>query len=210
MKSWNLIHTTLFAAMIFAAVSCKKDPEPQQTENREKIIEIKTSEGSMYMWLYKETPQHRDNFLKLVSEGFYDSTTFHRVIPDFVIQGGDPNSQDSDSTNDGFGGPGYTIPAEFVSGITHKYGAVGAARNNNPAKASNGSQFYIVTDVNGEHTLDMNYTVFGYVFSGMSQAVNISKKPRNANNRPYTDVKMDLNVVEKTLTELKNEFGFQP
>lgn len=208
---FNLSFAALLAVLILTSGSCKKDEnDPITPEAKEKIIEIKTSEGTMYMWLYKETPLHRDNFLKLAGEGFFDSTTFHRVIPDFVIQGGDPNSKDSDTTNDGSGGPGYTIAAEFRDSIKHIYGAVGAARNNNPAKASNGSQFYIVTDVNGEPTLNMNYTVFGYVFSGMSQAVNISKKPRNIKDRPHVDVIMDVNVIEKTLTELKAEFGFEP
>lgn len=201
----------------FAAItanSCKKKPvDVTKPEPSEEIVEIKTADGIMYMWLYKQTPLHRANFLKLASEGFFDSTTFHRIVPDFVIQGGDPNSKDADTTNDGTGGPGYTIPAEFVDTITHIYGAVGAARNNNPAKASNGSQFYIVVDKNGEPSLNKNYTVFGLIFSGMDIAKTISLKPRNLSNpkdRPYVNVVMDVNVVKKTLKELKTEFNFSP
>jgi peptidylprolyl isomerase/peptidyl-prolyl cis-trans isomerase B (cyclophilin B) len=176
----------------------------------EKIMQVHTDFGDMYIWLFKETPLHRANYLNLAYTGYLDSTTFHRTVKDFVIQGGDPNSKDADSTNDGFGGPGYTIPAEFVSALKHDYGAVGAARDNNPQKASNGSQFYIVVDQNGEHTLDTRYTVFGKVISGMDVAVVISKQPQNSNNRPYTNIKMDVNLLEFSLDELKTKFNFTP
>jgi cyclophilin family peptidyl-prolyl cis-trans isomerase len=176
----------------------------------EKIIELKTSFGTMYMWLYKQTPKHRENFLKLADSGFFDNTTFHRIIQDFVIQGGDPNSKDTDPSNDGLGGPPYTIPAEFVDSIKHDNGAVGAARNNNPAKASNGSQFYIVTNAAGVHSLDKNYTVFGKLLSGIDIATTLSKQSKNSSDRPLQDIKMDVNVVEKTLAQLKSEFNFVP
>jgi cyclophilin family peptidyl-prolyl cis-trans isomerase len=194
--------------------SCKKIIElPGPIVPTEDIIEIKTTDGTMYMWLYKQTPLHRANFLKLAGEGFFDSTTFHRIVPAFVIQGGDPNSKDADSTNDGIGGPGYTIPAEFVDSIKHIYGAVGAARDNNPAKASNGSQFYIVVDPNGEPTLNKNYTVFGQIIGNKDLAVTLSLKPRNKVNpkdRPYSNISMDVNVVKFTLAELKSQFNFTP
>lgn len=106
--------------------------------------EITTPKGRMVIQLYDETPLHRDNFRKLADEGFYDGTLFHRVIQRFMIQGGDPNSKDEDPMNDGQGGPGYRIPAEFVPGLFHRRGALAAARDNNPERASNGSQFYIV------------------------------------------------------------------
>lgn len=97
--------------------------------------------------LYDATPLHKENFVKLVKKGYYDSTTFHRVIHQFMIQGGDPNSKDSNPNNDGLGGPGYTIPSEFNSNLFHKKGALAAARQPdaiNPKKESSGSQFYIV------------------------------------------------------------------
>jgi cyclophilin family peptidyl-prolyl cis-trans isomerase len=162
------------------------------------------------MWLYKNTPLHRANFLKLSAEGYFNGTTFHRVIPNFVIQGGDPNSKDADSTNDGSGGPAYTIPAEFNDSLTHVFGAVGAARDGNPAKASNGSQFYIVVAPAGQHGLDKNYTVFGLVFSGMATATKIVNSPRNASDRPYTPQVIESTVIEMTLAELKSRFGFVP
>lgn len=111
------------------------------------FFEISTPMGAMIIELYDDTPIHRDNFKKLAGEGFFDSTTFHRVIGGFMIQGGDPNSKDDNPNNDGMGDPGYTIPAEIVPGRYHKRGALATARagdNMNPDRESNGSQFYIV------------------------------------------------------------------
>jgi len=109
---------------------------------------ISTSFGDMMVELYNETPQHRDNFIKLVEERFYDGTLFHRVIPNFMIQGGDPDSKGAaPNVQLGNGGPGYTIPAEFVDGLYHKKGVLAAARLGdavNPKKESSGSQFYLV------------------------------------------------------------------
>jgi peptidylprolyl isomerase/peptidyl-prolyl cis-trans isomerase B (cyclophilin B) len=199
--------------MITVFMSCKKStPKTEDTPQAatEQIIELKTSFGSMYIWLYKQTPLHRANFLSLAETGYYDSCTFHRIIQDFVIQGGDPNSKDSDPSNDGSGGPAYTIPAEFVDSLKHDYGAIGAARTNNPAKASNGSQFYIVTNKAGQHSLDKNYTVFGKLLSGHDIAYTISTQQKDGSDRPITDIKMDVNVVKKTLEQLKTEFNFIP
>ncbi len=106
--------------------------------------EISTPKGRMVVQLFDETPLHRDNFRKLADEGYYDGTLFHRVIPGFMIQGGDPNSKDDDPMNDGQGGPGYRVPAEIVPTLFHRRGALAAARDNNPERASSGSQFYIV------------------------------------------------------------------
>jgi len=108
---------------------------------------IDTPEGRMVVRLLDATPQHRDNFKKLVAEGVYDSTLFHRIIEGFMIQGGDPNSKDDDPRNDGQGGPGYTLPAEIQPDLIHRRGALAAARQGdaqNPERRSSGSQFYIV------------------------------------------------------------------
>ena len=116
-------------------------------QERAKAV-ISTPYGEMVIELYNETPQHRDNFIKLAKEGFYDGTLFHRVIPNFMIQGGDPDSRGAaPSVQLGNGGPGYTIPAEFAEGLYHKKGVLAAARLGdavNPKKASSGSQFYLV------------------------------------------------------------------
>ena len=111
-------------------------------------VTIKTTEGDITVRLYDETPRHRDNFLKLAQEGYYNGTLFHRVIKNFMIQGGDPNSKGAPAgVQLGTGGPGYTIPAEILPQFIHKRGALAAARQGdevNPERASSGSQFYIV------------------------------------------------------------------
>jgi cyclophilin family peptidyl-prolyl cis-trans isomerase len=213
----------ILLSFLFLIVACKKDDSddsgikttttttsaatPQDTT--EELIELKTNFGTMYMWLYKETPQHRSNFLNLAKEQYFDSTTFHRCVKNFVIQGGDPNSKDADTTNDGSGGPGYTIPAEIDTSLfKHKRGAVGAARTNNPAKASSGSQFYIVLPKGGTPTLDNNYTVFGEIIGGMEVADTIVLQPQNAKNRPYTDIRMDINIIKRTRKQLRDQFNF--
>ena len=129
-------------------------------------VVLETVCGDIVLELHPEdAPQTVANFTKLVQKGFYDSLTFHRVVPGFVIQGGDPNSKDDNPFNDGDGGPGYTIPAEIKA--RHVKGAVAMARKGdqvNPERASNGSQFYIA--LRDLAQLDGGYTVFGQVVSG--------------------------------------------
>ena len=124
-----------------------KDWSKLNSQERTKVL-ISTSFGDMMVVLYNETPQHRDNFIKLVKKNFYDGTLFHRVVPNFMIQGGDPDSKGAASgVRLGNGGTGYTIPAEFVDGLYHKKGVLAAARLGdavNPKKESSGSQFYLV------------------------------------------------------------------
>jgi cyclophilin family peptidyl-prolyl cis-trans isomerase len=139
----------------------------------------------------KDAPLHAANFKKLVKSGFYEKCTFHRVMPGFMIQGGDPNSKDADKSNDGMGGPGYTIPAEIKA--KHEKGSLAAARLSdeaNPKRESSGSQFYIVT---GEAShLDGQYTVFGKVIKGFDIAQKIEKVKRDARDNPEEKV-----VIEK-------------
>ena len=133
-------------------------------------MKISTKYGDMVAELYDETPIHRDNFIKLVKEGFYNGTLFHRVIPGFMIQGGDPVSkEDTPSISVGNGGPGYTLPAEFNPQFFHKKGALAAARMGdavNPKKESSGSQFYIVEgQVYDINTIDLFANRMGAEFS---------------------------------------------
>ncbi len=116
------------------------------TATKERLVQIKTDYGTMLIRLSDSTPLHRDNFIKLVKEGFYDSLLFHRVIEGFMIQGGDPNSKNADSAAVlGMGeAPGDRIPAEFKPNLIHKKGALAAARDDNPEKASSNCQFYLV------------------------------------------------------------------
>jgi cyclophilin family peptidyl-prolyl cis-trans isomerase len=115
---------------------------------KNQYVRIKTSYGECIIRLYNETSKHRDNFVKLVKQGFYNGTLFHRVIQNFMIQGGDPDSKDTTKAKPGAelgnGDVGYTVPAEFRDSLFHKRGVLAAARDDNPAKASSGCQFYIV------------------------------------------------------------------
>jgi peptidyl-prolyl cis-trans isomerase B (cyclophilin B) len=113
-------------------------------KDRKRDVLLQTSLGDIVIRLSDSTPLHRDNFLKLVKVGFYDGVLFHRVIRNFMIQSGDPDSKNAPAGKPlGNGGPSYTVPAEFVPGLFHKKGVIAAARDNNPAKASSGSQFYL-------------------------------------------------------------------
>jgi len=137
-------------------ISCTKNEDTPTESTTDEIVIISTDFGDMYVVLYDETPLHKANFLKLAKEGFYNSTTFHRVMKDFMIQGGDPNSKDEIPFNDGQGGPGYTVDAEFNSKFVHKKGALAAARKpdqQNPERKSSGSQFYIVHGVSVDNSM---------------------------------------------------------
>ena len=192
------------------------------------IIEITTEYGVMMAELYDATPQHRDNFLKLAEEGYFNDLLFHRVIDGFMIQGGDPNSKNAAAgTALGSGGPGYQVPGEFVDSLVHIRGAIAAARtgdNVNPERKSSGSQFYIVQgspvdasmldmlekrkglkytpeqraaylEQGGTPFLDRDYTVFGQVTAGLDVVDQIARVPKDARDRPKTDVKMTVKVI---------------
>ena len=156
------------------------------------MYDIVTDLGTIRIRLYNETPKHRDNFMKLASSGFYNGILFHRVIDGFMIQTGDPLTKDpSKSDYYGTGGPGYTIPAEFNPVLTHKKGAVAAARRGdaaNPKKASSGSQFYIVQDETTCHQLDGQYTVFGETVEGLDVIDKIASVSTDARDCPLNDV----------------------
>lgn len=142
----NIQFFTLFAILsMVVAAGCESMAGKKE---KEQLVLIETTAGNIKVKLYNQTPKHRDNFIKLVKEGYFDGTLFHRVISDFMIQGGDPNSRNAKPGEFlGNGGPGYTIPAEFDSTLFHKKGSLAAAREGdkvNPEKASAGSQFYIV------------------------------------------------------------------
>ena len=178
---------------------------------REDIVTIHTEFGDIVLLLFDETPKHKQNFLELAKGGFYDSTTFHRVMDGFMIQGGDPNSKDDDITNDGIGGPGFTIEAEFNPQFTHNKGALAAARQPdhvNPEKASSGSQFYIVEGDDGAHQLDGDYTVFGQTISGLDVVEKIALQPLGYRHRPVTDIKMTMEVTSMSRKKIAKKYGY--
>lgn len=163
----------------------------------EPVFDIVTSMGTIKVRLYKDTPRHRDNFAKLAVGGFYDRVKFHRVIKDFMIQGGDPNSRnDADLDSWGQGGPGYNLPAEMrdESGAPlhrHKRGALAAARRGdmaNPFKESSGSQFYLVQNPDACIHLDGEYTVFGETVAGFNVIDRIAESETDRYDRPTPPV----------------------
>lgn len=189
---------TLFA-LVSVLISQAQTTTTPVIPTEDYLVTISTSYGDMVLLLYNQTPLHKKNFIKLAQEHYYDGTTFHRVILDFMIQGGDPNSKDSVTTNDGIGGPGYTIPAEFNPALKHDKGALAAARMGdemNPARESSGSQFYIVQNKNGTPFLNNHYTVFGQVISGFDVIDKIAQVQVDGSSRPFKDVKMKVTVVK--------------
>ena len=154
---------------------------------------IKTSFGNIKFNLVPDiAPETVRNFSQLTKSGFYDGTLFHRIIPGFMIQGGDPNTKNPDKSTWGQGGPGYNLKAEFNS-RSHLRGIVSMARANDPDSA--GSQFFIVTS--DSTFLDRQYTVFGEVVDGMEVADKIVNLPRDGNDCPKQEAKM----LEVTISE---------
>lgn len=274
----------LLCSVFFLVTSCA-----QKTDH---VVTIKTRYGDMVAILYDETPKHKENFIKLAREHYYDSLTFHRVIEGFMIQGGDPDSKKAGKdVRLGNGGPGYTIPAEFNNKLFHEKGALSAARlgdQMNPEKASSGSQFYIVqgtpqsesrirldqekygkalqqffqkpenkvyfdsintffqtrdekgyeaylsklkpvvekqlgvsvekevnpeivkayTTVGGTPQLDGQYTVFGKVIKGLEVIDKIASQPKDPNDRPLEDVRMQVTVEEMPRRKIEKTYGY--
>lgn len=166
------------------------------------MIRIKTTLGDITVRLYDETPLHKANFEKLVGDGFYNGTIFHRVIAGFMNQGGDPNTIPGNEANGrpGTGGPGYTIPAEIHPHLKHKKGALASARlgdQMNPRRESSGSQFYIVNADGGAHFLDGQYTVFGEVVDGMDVVDAIAATKTLPGDMPVNRIEMTMEIVNE-------------
>ncbi|MES2701112.1 MAG: peptidylprolyl isomerase [Bacteroidota bacterium] len=190
-------------------------------------VRIETEYGNITVMLYDNTPQNTANMVKLAKEHFYDSTLFHRCIPKFVIQGGDPDSKHAKPGQAlGNGGLAYRVPAEINEVAYHKRGALAVARDNTPDKSGSATQFYIVvgrpfTDVEldnaekragrkftaaqrevyktqgGTPHLDGNYTVFGEVLEGMDVVDKIANEPRDGGDRPNKDIAMKVRLMKK-------------
>jgi cyclophilin family peptidyl-prolyl cis-trans isomerase len=166
-------------------------------EAKKQVVVLLTPVGRIVIELDDvAAPRTCGNFRKLVSSGFYNGTIFHRVIPHFMIQGGDPNTKGDNRASYGQGDPGYTVPAEI--GLKHSVGAVAMARQPdavNPQKESNGSQFYIC--VANCPSLDGEYTVFGRVIAGMDVATKISELPRDDHNDPNARIEIEARLETK-------------
>lgn len=215
-----------------AAASFGQQDIKLKKKDRKRDIEMVTTEGTIVLRLSDSTPLHRDNFLRLVKSKYYDSALFHRVIKNFMIQGGDPDSKRAAAgVALGEGGPSYKVPAEFRTTLFHKKGVLAAARDNNPEKASSGSQFYIVqgkkfTDagldsvetfrlkrklpqehrevyktIGGTPHLDQNYTVYGEVVKGLDVVDRIAAVPTS--RTPPDRPVTDVRILKAKLVKRK-------
>ena len=180
-KLFRIVAIFLFG--VFGVSTWVQAGEVAVIQTTKGVIEIAFMEG--------KAPGHVKNFKDLANKKFYDGTTFHRVIPGFMIQGGDPNSKSPDKSNHGMGGPGYTIKAEF-NDVPHERGIVSMARSKHPDSA--GSQFFIV--VKDSHFLDGNYTVFGKVIKGMDVVDQIVNAPKDARDNPKARIEMEKVKIE--------------
>ncbi len=203
------------------------------------LVVIGTPSGDMTVLLSEKTPLHRENFIRLAQEGFYNGLLFHRVIEGFMIQGGDPESKNAPAGAAlGNGSHGPRIPAEFNPGLYHKKGALAAARDNNPKKESSGCQFYIVQGkkwkedelgkqierasrkpaeeqkntyltLGGTPHLDGNYTVFGEVIDGLDVIDKIASVETDNRDRPVQDVPMKVEVKVWKKKKISKKFNYQ-
>lgn len=197
MRGFNTVNKTILLFVFWGVISCT----PKQKESTFPIGQIKTEKGEMLFWLYDETPVHKASFIKLANENYWDTLTFNRVIENFVIQGGCPD------TPEGFSDSPYLLKPEFNDSIKHIYGAIGAGRDNNPEKLSAGCQLYIVQNKEGIPRLDGDYMIFGQIFKGLDVLDAIAKVETDSLDTPLQGIKLDVNVVELTEKELQ-EYGF--
>jgi len=187
-----LLLMTFFVVSAYAGPVSKKFTKEEIKKMSETKAVIETKFGNMEIRFFPDAaPDHTSNFIELAKKGFYNGTTFHRVMPGFMIQGGDPNSKSEDRTTHGMGSPGYTIKAEFNE-RSHKKGILSMARSADPDSA--GSQFFIC--VADAPFLDRQYTVFGEVVSGMDVADKIVSQTRDKRDNPLERVEMKVKIVE--------------
>lgn len=185
--------TFLFAHSASAEMKSKKFTQEEIRKMADTRAVIETKFGNIELKFFPEVaPNHVNNFVELAKKGFYDGTIFHRVIPGFMIQGGDPNSRNANKAAHGTGGPGHTVKAEF-NDKPHKRGILSMARAADPNSA--GSQFFIC--VADAPFLDKQYTVFGEVVSGMDAVDKIVSQPRDPRDNPNERIEMKVKIIEK-------------
>ena len=227
--------TTLF---ILALFFLNQSTEAQS--KKDYLVTIGTPWGEMHAVLFDKTPKHKANFLKLVDDKFYDGLLFHRIIDGFMIQGGDPNSRKAKPKETlGNGDAGYKVDAEILPDLFHKKGVLAAARDNNPAKASSGCQYYIVQGkmwndstlqqqmarspqrvfteqqkqvyktIGGTPHLDGNYTVFGQVIDNLWVIDSVAMQKRDAQNRPLVDLPMTISCKKMRKKKITKLYGWE-
>jgi peptidyl-prolyl cis-trans isomerase B (cyclophilin B) len=186
MKKIILFTTLLFAS--WSIVQAQSDLIP--------VGYIHTPLGDLWVELDDRTPEHKKSFIELAKAGYWDSLTFNRVIPNFVAQGGCPD------TPDGFTDPNYLLKPEFHPDLTHVYGAIGAGRDDNPGKLSARCQFYIVQNPAGLHRLDGDYTVFGHIIKGMDIVDLLVREARDSKDEPLRPISLKVEIKYLSAKEL--------
>ena len=194
LRAGFLICSLFLIAQFIHAQTVNKNFTPEEIKKMsETTAIIETKFGNIELRFFPDVaPNHVNNFIELSKKGFYDGTLFHRVIPNFMIQGGDPNTKSADRSKHGTGGPGHTVKAEFNNRL-HKRGTLSMARSAHPDSA--GSQFFIC--VADAPFLNQKYTAFGEVISGMEVADKIVSQPRDKSDNPNEKIEMKIKIVEK-------------
>jgi peptidyl-prolyl cis-trans isomerase B (cyclophilin B) len=188
-----LVLALLFSVSAYGEMKNRKFTKEEIKKMAGTKATLNTKFGDIKIKFFPDVaPNHVNNFIELAKKGFFDGTTFHRVIPGFMIQGGDPNSKSTDKSKHGMGSPGYTVKAEF-NDKPHKRGILSMARSAQPDSA--GSQFFIC--VADSFFLDKQYTVFGEVVSGMDVADKIVGQPRDSRDNPNERIEMKVTIDEK-------------
>jgi len=185
------MRNTILSTIICLLSACTLQGESYQ------VGHISTRLGDLYIWLYDETPVHRQNFIDLAQAGYWDDYSFNRVIEGFVAQGGCPD------TPEGFAYSIHLLEPEFRPQLRHIYGTFAAGRDNNPGKLSAGCQFYVVHDADGIPRLDDNYTIYGYVFEGMDVVDQIVTVETDESDEPLETIDVDVNIIEMTRSEIE-------
>ncbi|TXD49906.1 peptidylprolyl isomerase [Polaribacter sp. IC073] len=183
----------IYLFIMLGMLSCK-------SEKTYDVGQIITPKGEILIWLHDETPNHKASFTQLANDGYWENYTFNRVIPNFVAQGGCPD------TPEGFTDPEYLLEPEFNDKLVHEYGAVGAGRDDNPKKLSARCQFYIVHNKEGLSRLDGDYTIFGKVIKGMDIVAAIINVQRDSTNTPLTAISLNVNMIKMKTSELEKVY----
>jgi len=190
------IFTILSLLLITLGLSLSHRSYTQTTSETVPVGQIITPYGEILIKLDDRTPNHKESYIELANAGYWDSLSFNRVIPNFVAQGGCPD------TEKGFNDPEYLLEPEFVPELKHVYGAVGAGRDDNPGKLSARCQFYIVQNPDGIPRLDGDYTIFGHVIKGMSVIEQVVRVKRNSKDEPTKRISLSVKIIQISHSDL--------
>ena len=199
------LYSSLIFIGLFVLIGCydQKPADPDPVEDTYPIGLVSTRLGDMYFWLYDETPNHKAKFIELAEDNHYDQFTMNRVIRNFLIQGGCPDSVQY------FEGAPFLLDPEFHDSLGHTYGALGMGRDDNPGKQSNACQFYVVCKEAALPTVDSNYMICGMIIKGADVLEDIENERTNSKDKPITDIPLNVSIKRFTEKALLDSLGFQ-